>query len=74
MRASTKYQQVLVSPLLVPESLYFAGDITAAVRKTIVEHGGVRWDFVPRVSCSGLSLSAKPGLCVHPEEQVPKGG
>ena len=68
-----KYQQVLVYPLLVPESLYFAGGIAAAVTKTITEHRGAGWDFVPRAACSGLSLSAHPGLCVHPEEQVPKG-
>lgn len=55
-------QEVLVHPLLGPESLYFVGDITAAV----AHHRAQR-------SCSGLSLSAQPDLCVHPEEQDPKG-
>lgn len=51
-------------PFLVPEILYFVGDITASVAKTITEHRGAG---------SGLSRSAQPDLCVHPEEQDPKG-
>lgn len=53
------HKEVVAYPLLAPEFLYFVGDITAAVAKTIPEHRG---------ACSGLSLSAEPDLCVHPEE------
>lgn len=45
-----KYQQVLVYPLLVPESLHFAGDITATGYK---EHHGVKrcWMGLCAIRC-----------------------